>query len=181
MRTRPRQSIGTRHPQVPAAVPTRRISKSCSPLGVWVILIAESSLHSWPWLFDCLNMTWYSLFSQVVPVDLLLHPKVATSNGITLKATSLPYRKRHSLTVAGMKLVFQGKLCFPPLPSTVFYRITSSFIPLNTERHLPHQLDQDAGSFPVPTLHILPQRHSGTRAALWGELKYLYFFPHPGF
>lgn len=36
-------------------------------------------------------MTWYSLFSQVVPVDLLLHPKVATSNGITLKATSQPF------------------------------------------------------------------------------------------
>lgn len=29
--------------------------------------------------------------------------------------------------------MFQGKLCFPPLPSTVFYRIISSFIPLNTD------------------------------------------------
>lgn len=50
-----------------------------------------------------------------------------------LKATCLPCRKCYSLMVDRTKEVFQGKLCFPPLPSTISYRIISSFTPLNTE------------------------------------------------
>lgn len=118
MQTRPRQSIGSGHQQVHAAVSHCAFVEAVAlHLLAWVILIAESSLHSWLWLFDSLNMTWYSLFAQVIPAHLLLYPEAATS---------LPYRKCHSLMVAGINPVFQGKLCFPPLP--VFY----SFMPLNT-------------------------------------------------
>lgn len=160
MHTCPRQSVGTGHQQVHAAVPHCAFPRKCglvhsleppsSGLGHVNCRVLPTAMSL---TLHCLNRTWYSLFLQVTLVD--LRPEAAT----TVAKHSEPHAchtECHSLMAAGIKSVFQGKLCFPPLPSTVFYRIISSFIPSSTG--ICHTNCIRALSA-LPSLHSLLQGH----------------------
>ncbi|KAF2981719.1 hypothetical protein EK904_015101 [Melospiza melodia maxima] len=114
-------------------------------LLAWAMLTAESSYSHVP---DS------ALSEQDLEhsVSTDLHPEAA-KRGQTLRATLLPHRVPFS-NGSWDQISVQGKLCFPPLPSTVFYRIISSFIPSSTG--ICHTSCIRAA---LPSLHSLLQGH----------------------
>lgn len=181
MHTCPRQSIGTGHQQVHAAVPHCAFPRKCGLVhsleppssGLGHVncraLPTDTSLT-----LPCLSRTCYSLCPQVD-----LRPEAATSVAKHSEPRTC-HTECPSLMAAGIKSVFQGKLCFPPLPSTVFYRTMSSFIPLSTG--ICHTNCIRALSA-LPSLHSLLHGAlvpSATLTALQVALKPLSFCPHHG-
>ncbi|RLW01473.1 hypothetical protein DV515_00008004 [Chloebia gouldiae] len=111
---------------------------------------------------------------QVTLVD--LHPEAASV--AKHREPHACHTECRSLMAAGIQSVFQGKLCFPPLPSTVFYRIISSFIPSSTG--ICHTNCIRAA---LPSLHSVlhgPLVPSATPTVLQVALKPLSFCPHHG-
>lgn len=130
MHTRPRQSIGTGHQQVHAAVPHCAFPRKC---GLVHSLEPPSSglgrvnCRALPAAMSLTPVWEQDLEQSVSTADPGRFASRSSNCGQTLRATRLPHTECHSPMAAGIKSVFQGKLCFPPLPSTVFYRAISSF------------------------------------------------------
>lgn len=164
MHTCPRQSVGTGHQQVHAAVPHCASPEppSLSWPGPWSL---QSALQPCPWLCTVWAGPGTGCLPQVTLVD--LHPEAASV--AKHWEPHACHTECRSLMAAGIQSVFQGKLCFPPLPSTVFYRIISSFIPSST------------GICHTNCIRAaLPSLHSATPTALQVALMPLSFCPHHG-
>lgn len=165
MQSRSRQSVGTGHQQVHATVPHCAFIEAVAlHLLAWVILIAV--LSTFTALSDCLNTTWYSPFSRVIPVNLLLCPEAAT----TFKS-HMPVIQKVPFSISRWNKISVWRKAL--LSTTAKYSILQNNFQLYSPeyRHLPHQLDQDAISYSVPSLqptHTASEAlmHSATCAAL---------------